>query len=52
MYNYKCDRCGIQISIDPGEPRMCDRCLELERQDTKPVKMVYQERKREAAYAG
>lgn len=28
MYGYRCDICGDVIYIDPGEERVCDRCMD------------------------
>ena len=28
MNGYKCDKCGRQVYVDPGEPRICDTCAQ------------------------
>lgn len=52
MFGYRCDKCNVPISIDPGEERICDACLAKMRRREQAVKITYQERKREVQYAG
>ncbi|MBS5273714.1 hypothetical protein KHZ31_09260 [butyrate-producing bacterium] len=28
MNGYKCDKCGRKVYVDPGEPRICDTCVQ------------------------
>ncbi len=51
MYGYKCDKCGAPAYVDPGEPRLCDRCQEAaQKQDT--ARIVYDPGWREVRHAG
>lgn len=54
MYQYKCDKCGCPINVDPGEPRICNECLaRMEQAEKHPARIVYGAAdKREVSYAG
>lgn len=53
MYGYKCDKCGRPVNVDPGEERICDDCMNVDKSAGKPqVKIVYCNSKKERQYAG
>lgn len=53
MFSYRCDKCNAPISIDPGEERICDKCLEvMQHREQQKARITYQPQKREVRYAG
>lgn len=53
MFGYKCDKCGRPVNVDPGEERICDDCMNVDKSAGKPqVKIVYCSPKKERQYAG
>lgn len=42
MYSYKCDKCGRPVNVDPGEERICDDCMNMDKPSERTqVKIIY-----------